>query len=179
MTGQYHETDRWTTQDGEIYPSDKPYAIDQEHAKRMVQEQIEGAGCATCFFVKLEGGPDKEVHYFTTAGLTIDKPVDSKGWAHNEMYGPDSSYNPKNNVGPWSAIAKEGTSDIIDGVGLPLNNHMATFAVLTWQENGESGGDSGPTEPPTDPTLPATITSVVRVGDAVYSGTLTKQGAVG
>lgn len=181
MTGQYHKTDQWTTQDGELYPSDKPYAIDQEHADKMAQEQIDGAGCAICFFIKLEGGSDRTVHYVTTAGYVEEHDIDSKGWAHISMYNPGSGYNPKNNVGPWTATAKQSPSEAVGGVGLPAGNHVSTFAVLTWQEEDEGdGGDGGSTKPlPGDPALPDTITSVVRVGDTFYSGTLTKQGGVG
>ena len=181
MGGSYAVTDEWTTRDGHLYPTGEMYSIDDEHAKRMEQEQIDGGGCATCFFVKLEGGDAKTVRFYTTAGYTEEHDVDTKGWAHISMYNPGSGYNPNNNVGPWSALAKDASSDVIDGVGLPFGWHVSTFKVLTWHEDQEGGGSDGGNEGGggNSGDLPATITSVVQVGDVVYRGELTRQGAVG
>lgn len=173
MAGMYLVTDRWTTQDGEWFVSDKPYSIDQAHVDKWGGQQPDGSGCAICFFVKLVGGPANEVLFATTAGLQIPKPVDGKRWAHNEMYNPGSGYNPSNNVGPWSGRAKDAPSELADDVGLPGGHHVSTYVEMTWRE------EDGPTPP--DPTPdpgpgPDTVQVMVKVGDTVYAGVVHKQG---
>ena len=172
---RYTMTDRWTTQDGEWFVTDKPYSIDQSHLERWGHEPIDGRGCATCCFVKLDGGPGAKVLFKTTAGLEIVKEVDQYRWAHNEMFNPGSGYNPANNIGPWTERAQDAPSDIEDDIGLPGGNHVSTFIVMTWQEeDGPTPPDPGPNPP--DPTPgPDTIIVMVRVGNDTYAGPLSKQ----
>jgi len=144
----YKLKDKFTTWDGSWVPDGRKYSITPEMAAKYGNEPIDGKGCATCFFVKLEGGPATEVHYWTTAGYVEDHPVDASRWAHATMYNPGSGYNPTNNVGPWSAVAKDAPSDIIDGVGLPAGEHVSTFAVLAWEEGAEIPDNGGPDIPP-------------------------------
>lgn len=175
MPGLYVIKRQFTTEDGELYPSDKQWSINKEDAEWLSHEQVEGDGCATCFFVKLEGGPGDTVHYVTTAGLVEDHPVDRFRWAHISMFNPGSGYNPTNNIGPWTAMAKDAPSEAVSGVGLPSGHHVTTFAQLVWEEAAEpTPPDPGPTPPDPGQSPPDSIAVAMKVGNTTYQGTLQK-----
>jgi hypothetical protein len=139
----YRLKDRFTTHHGHWYvdPNDK-YGITQEMLNKYGHEQA-GKGDSTGIFVKLEGGPDTEVHFETVGGHKEDWPIDGSRWAHTTMYNPGSGYNPANTEGPWSVRAKNYPSEIVDGIGLPEGEHVSTFVVLEWRE-GDDGEDEDP-----------------------------------
>ena len=147
----YRVKDVFTTRDGNMDPNGDPreYGISKEMMEKYGHE-IEDKGCATCIFVKLEGGVSDTVFFFTNGGHSEEHKVRQDRWAQTNMYNPGSGYNPDNKEGPWSVHAKDAASDIYGGIGLPYGWHVSTFVVLEWEEgadggNGETG--EGPEEP--------------------------------
>jgi hypothetical protein len=145
----YKLKDQFTTIHGHWYVENEKYGIKQEMLDKYEKENIPGKGSAIGFFVKLEGGPAKEVHFETTAGHIEDKPIDSTRWANITMYNPGSGYDPTVQDGPWFAHAKDAPSEVIDGVGLPEGHHVSTFSILEWVEGGEN--DDGEDDDDQDP----------------------------
>lgn len=140
---------RFTTLDGSLDPNGQPYSITAEALQRFRSILPEGVGCATCIFVRLEGGPSREVFFETTGGHHETHELKPDGWAHTSMANPGSGYNPNSNRGPWSVQAVGAPSTTVDDIGLPFGHHVTHFIILTWDESGEDM-DEGPepAEPP-------------------------------
>lgn len=166
----YRLKDRWTTRDGVWEANGELYSIDQVHLDRWKDEPIEGRGCATCIFVKLEGGPEDTVHFETNGGYIEEHPVDATRWAHATMYNPGSGYNATRAKGPWTVRAQEN-SEIVDDIGLPNGWHVAHFVVLEWEEDEPAPGPDPVPEPTPDAD---TIQVAVKIGEAIYQGVLKK-----
>lgn len=155
---------RFTTVDGIVHkPDPRPYGITQADIDEFGPIMPPDKGCASCIFVRLEGGIAKDVFFETTGGHHETHPIDGWGWAHSNMYGPGSCYDPEaGQVGPWSVQAVGVPSEIVDGIGLPQCHHVSTWAVLTWfdDDGGTGDGDGGPepVDPPVDhvPTVQVT-----------------------
>lgn len=145
----YKLKDRFTTHHGHLIPGETEWSITPEMLAKYGPVMPDGKGCATCIFVRLEGGPSKEVFFETTGGHHETHPIDAQGWAHTTMANPGSGYNPNNNVGPWSVQAAGAPSQTVDGIGLPLGEHVTTWVVFLWDPHGEDIDEGpDPIEPP-------------------------------
>lgn len=166
----YKLEDRWTTRDGKWEVTGEMYGIDQAHLDQWGNERIEGKGCAHCIFVKLEGGPEDTVRFFTDAGYSEEHPIDANRWAHATMYNPGSGYNPTKVKGPWSVMAQD-QSEVVDDIGMPAGEHVSHFVVLKWvEEDTAPGPDPVPDPVPT----PDSFQVAIKIGDSVYSGLVKK-----
>lgn len=148
----YRFREMFTSRDGNLDPNGDPreYGISKEMMDKYGDELTgvgisEPKGCATCIYIKLEGGLAEKVFAFTTAGHTETPALEPDRWAHITMANPGSGYNPENNVGPWSVHADKFPSEVVGGIGLPKGWHVTTFVVFEWVE-GEL--------PPVDPEEP-------------------------
>lgn len=143
---------RFTTRDGVVdRPDPRPWGITQEVVDEFRPIMPPDKGCATCIFVRLEGGVAKDVFYETTGGHHETHPIDALGWSHSSMYNPGSGYNWDTGRGPWSVQAVGVPSETVDNIGLPNGEHVSTWVVLTWmdEEEGEGSGEGPePVEPP-------------------------------
>lgn len=144
---------RFTTRDGVVHaPDPRPYGITQADINEFGPVMPPDKGCATCIFVRLEGGIAQNVFFETVAGLHLTRPIDNLGWAHTTMFGPGSCYKPEEGEkGPWTVQAEGVPSEIVDNIGLPECHHISTWVVLTWfDDDGTDPGDGGPdpVEPP-------------------------------
>lgn len=164
MAGYIFE-DRWTTQEGEWFVSNRKYSIDQAHVDQWGNEKIEGKGCSICIFVKLDGGPADTVHYYTTGGYSEDHPVDTMRWSHTTMYNPGSGYNPNRTTGPWAVTVEGVPSVVVDDIGLPEGEHVSHYIVLKWSEQ-----EGGVIPPP----VAERIAVTVLVGADTYRGEIPK-----
>lgn len=120
--------DRFTTQDGRWYVSDKPYGIDKDSLLKYINEDIPGRGAATHIFVKVPA--DAYVVEFNTSDRKNKTEVFDKGgeWISFPMF-HTSSYNPDvGEVGPWH-VRIDGEI-VADGLGLPHSEHVSTFLVV-------------------------------------------------
>lgn len=152
----YRFREMFTSRDGNLDPNGDPreYGITKEMMDKYGAELTgvgvsEPKGCAVCIYIKLEGGPATKAFAFTTAGHTENPPLEADRWAHITMHGSGSSYDPANNVGPWSVHAHEYPSEVVGGIGLPHGWHITTFVVFEWVEDGDpdEGTGEGPEVP--------------------------------
>lgn len=142
---------RATSRDGLLEADSRPYGMNQEFLNEFGPE-IADKGCATCIFVKLDGGPANEVMFETTGGYEEPHAVRADRWAQSSMYNPGSGYNPANLKGPWIVSAIGAPSEKVDDIGLPAGEHVTHFVVLRWEEGAEipeEEDDEGPD--PVDP----------------------------
>lgn len=122
----------FTTQDGEWYPSAKPYSIPTWALKWGVFSFME-RGAATHILVRVEDKFGKPIQSFvnvsnpstTTALNTGDKPSGWQNFPIFEGFDPDIGEH-----GPWR-VAMNGSDFAIDGIGLPHKWHVSTFIVFT------------------------------------------------
>lgn len=145
---------RFTTRDGIVHtPDPRPWGITQEVINEFGPIMPPDKGCATCIFVRLEGGIATDVFFETTGQHHETHPIDALKWAHSNMYNPGSGYNADTGRGPWSVQAVGVPSEIVDNIGLPNGEHVSTWIVMTWFEDSQTDpgeGSSGPepVEPP-------------------------------
>lgn len=136
--------DQWTTQDGEWYPSGKPYSIKAGAWHQWHEEPIPGKGGATHIFVK--GRVGDKVRFYTEGGLSDERIItDQSGWVNMPMW-RSSAY--MAGEGPWH-VEVNGVKVNSRGIGLPQGNHVSTFLVTEHVE------DDAPAEPQPIPPAPA------------------------
>lgn len=170
----YKVVDVFTARDGNLDPNGDPrqYGITKAMMDKYGDE-LQGKGCATCIFVKLEGGTSDTVYGVTTDGYAEEPKVAQDRWAHINMYNPGSGYNPDNNKGPWSVRSKFGNSEVVTGIGLPYGWHVTTYVVFKWEDGALPGPDPEPEPEPTpDPEYPLYIT--FQFGGEMYEGYVRK-----
>lgn len=166
----YKVTDTWTTRDGEWYPSNKPYSIDQAHVDKYANEDIPQKGAATHIIAKVSAGAhvqivnrynNQTVKDFTSLGIWFDYPMDG-----GASYVPE-----RGETGPWNVAVD--SIIVASGIGLPAKQHVSTFLVVEDVNEGQppSTGE-GPTEP-TPPDQPGPSDGVwvtVSIGEELYGG---------
>ena len=152
----YRFVEMFTSRDGNLDPNGDPreYGISKEMMDKYGNELTgvgisEPKGCATCIYIKLDGGPAVKAFAVTTAGHTEEPELAPDRWAHVVMANPGSGYNPENNVGPWTVHAFEFPSELVSGIGLPRGWHVTTFVVFVWVEieDPDEGTGEGPEVP--------------------------------
>lgn len=153
--------DRFTTQDGEWYVSNKPYSITKEALARWSGEDIPGKGGATHIFVLVpfgamvvefntsDGRNRKEYYTYTNGNPWVNHPISK-----------DAAYNPDDNVGPWH-VRIDGEL-VAEGIGLPHSWHVSTFLVV---EDVEPVAQV----PPTVPTFDRDKVQFIVNGVVIYS----------
>lgn len=161
--GYYKLTERFTSRDGRMEVDPRQYGMTQ-HGLDVVGAAAPHLGGATHIFVRVDGGPETEVNFFTRdRNLSfVRQPKPESGWAVWELTKNNAGYNPdRGEVGWWNARVEAAESEVLEDVGLPKNEHVSTFGVFTWTEGDAGGGGSEgpdvPVEPPAEKTVFATL----------------------
>lgn len=123
--GDYELVELFTTHDGEWEPSSKMFSIPQWARKYL--PGFTSAGAATHAMVRVEDENRQPVtigvHIGNAIVSTANKP---EMWAIQQING---SYAPDRGEHGWWKIDFDAARQRIEGIGLPLNNHVSVFAV--------------------------------------------------
>ena len=182
----------FTTLDGSWTADGKPYGIEQWAVDKYWfapgnPRHYPGMGGATHIHVMscdAQGVPFPSAGFlFTSDGPENLQPATDPsrvvqhvaegphGWANQFMLDNSSMSRPPA-LGPWSA-AKQGMSDIVQGMGLPLKAHVSTCIVwreMTWADY--KGTSTSPNEPPPPSTQPGSdLVSLVSLASSQMAGT--------
>lgn len=124
-SGVYELIDLFTTQDGSWEPSSKPFSVPSWALVYL--PGFTSAGAATHALVRVEDANRKpitiDVKFGNIVVSTAGKP---EMWAVQQING---SYKPEQGEHGWWSIDFDGALHRIEGIGLPLNNHVSIFAV--------------------------------------------------
>lgn len=183
--GHYKLTERFTSRDGKMEVDPRQYGMTQ-HGLDVIGAVKNELGGATQVYVRVDGGPTKDVTYFTRNNKYnfTRSPKPESGWSVYELTHDNASYIPdRGEVGWWNACVEcppTDTTEVADNIGLPNSWHVSTFLVFTYQNSDEGtppdGGPEVPPEPPTeDRILAITITLSSNGVSQTYKGVVSKQ----
>lgn len=123
--------DRFTTQDGEWFVSDKPYSITKEALEKYGGENIHGEGAAHHIFVRLSAKVSQSaeaIEFNTEDGRNKNEfPVYSGAhlWVCFPIF---QAYDPNIEQGAW--LVRIDGEKVAEGIGLPHGWHVSTFLVV-------------------------------------------------
>lgn len=157
----YKLSKRFTSLHGKLEPDNREvhgyrFGMTQEGADE-IGDAKQHLGGATHIFVKINGGPSNSVRFFTRDNIhsfvRSEKP--ESGWAeygieHGSGYRPD-----RGEIGWWKVEVDGAPSEVVEDIGLPFSEHISTFLVFDWVEDGEQPEPEEPEEPGDDgPEIP-------------------------
>ena len=124
-SGEYDLIELFTTQDGSWEVSNKPFSLPAWAMKHL--PGFTSAGAATHALVRVEDANGQPITIGVTFGnVTLSTANKPEKWAVQEVHG---SYKPDRGEHGAMTINFPGAKQRIEGVGLPLNNHVSLFAV--------------------------------------------------
>ena len=137
--------DRFTTQDGEWYVSNKPYSITAK-AINKYGSQASQLGGASHIYVRYK--PLVPVVFHTKDNnpeniKAVD--CDGSGWANFPMW-KSAAYWGNEGDGPWNVVINRQV--VAEGLGLPEGFHVSTFLIV--DDVDDSGSQPDTPVPPSD-----------------------------
>ncbi|MFN8493148.1 MAG: hypothetical protein U0350_36430 [Caldilineaceae bacterium] len=160
----------FTTSNGQWYPSDNPFSIEQWAIDQWGKASFMERGAATHILVRVEnqdGTAAPATVFFRNGDSSFSLGTANKpsGWQNMPIY---DSYNPGNGEhGGW-AVFLDGADLGVKGIGLPYNWHVSTFIVFRALVTPQPPPDPQPDEPAIIPLVISRPTTIQIAASAPF-----------